>query len=127
MRTLDSVTRAIRRTLLALGCALALGACTTWTELPMPSPATLRELGGPVRVIRHDGYSMELRDVAVRGDTLYGYQAETRVAVPLHELKTMEKRYIDPVRTVGAGVIYGVAAFGTLIFLAINLIDESRT
>lgn len=127
MRTLDSITRAIRRALLALGCAYALGACTTWTELPAPRPATLRELGGPVRVTRHDGYSMELRDVSVRGDTLYGYQSDNRVAVPLHEMKAMQKRYIDPVRTVGAGVIYAVAAFGTLIFLALNLIDESRT
>ncbi len=127
MKSLDSITRAFRRIALALGCALALGACTTWREAPPPAPAALREFDGPVRVIRHDGFSTELRDAYVRGDTLYGYDSKTRVAMPLRDVKAMETRKLDALRSIGAGVAYTVAALGALMVVVFYEMGRSRS
>lgn len=95
MRSLHSITRAFRRIVLALGCALALGACTTWTEAPPPAPSARREISGPVRVVRPDGASVVLHDAYVAGDTLCGFRSGTRMAVPLQSLQAIQRREVD--------------------------------
>lgn len=122
MKFLHSITRALRRLVPALGCALTLGACTTWVEAPPPAPAALTEFSGPIRVIRNDGFAVVLRDAYVRGDTLYGYPpgADTRMAVALQDVRGTRRQELDPLRgfgvlAVGAVVAFGVYAFGTIL------------
>ena len=92
MKLLHSITRAFRRIVPVLGCAFALGACTTWIETPPPTPTAIREFDGPVRITRPDGFSVVLRDAYVTGDTLYGYHSGTRMAVPLRDVVTTHRR-----------------------------------
>jgi hypothetical protein len=129
MRTLDSITRTIRRTTLALGCAFALGACTTWREAPPPGPSTLDEISGPIRVVRPDGFSVELRDAYVTGDTLYGYPPGTgpRIAVPLRDVVTTQRREVDPLRSLGALAAGAAAAFGTYVLMMIYAYSGAST
>jgi hypothetical protein len=122
LRSLDSTTRAFRRTTLALSCALALGACTAWVETPPPAPSPLNEISGPIRIIRDDGFAVVLHDPYVRGDTLYGYPpgTRTRMAVALKDVRTTRRREFDPLRgfgalAVGAVVAFGLYAFGTFV------------
>ncbi|HEU4560071.1 MAG TPA: hypothetical protein VFS20_19630 [Longimicrobium sp.] len=120
MKALHSITRAMRRILLALVCALALGACTTWRERPTPAPATLREFTGPVHVIRHGTYSLVLRDACVKGDTLYGYSDRTRMAVALRDVRAIRRKRIEPIRSVAAGVVGAAVTWATLVFYTLS-------
>ncbi|HEU4560068.1 MAG TPA: hypothetical protein VFS20_19615 [Longimicrobium sp.] len=122
MRSLDSMTRTFRRAILALGCGLALGACTTWVEAPTPAPApdALRKFSSTIRVVQHDGSSVRLRNAYVTGDTPYGHHSGASMAIPLHEVRATRRRELDPFRgfgvlAVGAVVAFGVYVFGTII------------
>lgn len=127
MRSLDSITRAFRRATLALGCALALGACATWVEAPTPAPApdALRKLSSAVRVVQHDGSSVQLRNAYVRGDTLYGYSSETRVAVPLREVAAILRKETELERSSGALAASARVVLTTLLVGIVYFILES--
>lgn len=118
MRSVESTIRACRRIIPALGCALALGACTTWVEAP--APATVDQVSAPLRIIRNDGFAVVLHDAYVKGETLYGHHSGAPLAIPLREVKATRRRELDPFRgfgvlAVGAVVAFGVYAFATII------------
>ena len=115
MRLPDCVTRVLRRILPVLGCALALGACTSWAEVPTPAPAARHEVAGPVRVTRHDGVSLTLRDPYVKGDTLYGNDSEIRTAVALRDVKAIRRREVHALRSAGMVAVVVAAGVGALI------------
>ncbi|HEU4560072.1 MAG TPA: hypothetical protein VFS20_19635 [Longimicrobium sp.] len=109
----------MRRMIPALGCALALGACTSWAQAPAPAPAALHEFEGPVEVVRHDRFSLLLHDAYVKGDTLYGDRAGTRMAVALRDVKAIRRQKVEPLQTAGAVVGATVAAFAALVAVAV--------
>lgn len=127
MRSVEFIIRTFRRTTLALGCAFALGACTTWVEAPTPAPAALHEFPGPVEVIRHGTFSLLLRDAYVKGDTLYGTRAGTRMAVALHDVKAIRRQKSEPLQTFGAVVGVAAAALVTLVVVALYTVDWGGT
>ncbi len=129
MKSLDSITRAFRRIIPMLGCAFALGACTTWVAAPPPGPSALNEISGPIRVVRPDGFSVELRDAYVTGDTLYGYPPGMggRMAVPLREVVATQRREVDPIRSLGAAAAGAAAAFGAYVLLMIYAYSGAST
>ncbi|HEU4560067.1 MAG TPA: hypothetical protein VFS20_19610 [Longimicrobium sp.] len=116
---LESITRTFRRMVPALGCALALGACTTWIEAPSPAPARRHEFSGPVRITRSDGFSVVLNPAYVTGDTLYGYTGGNRIAVPLQDVRTTHRRELDPLRSIGAAAVGAAAAFGAYVVMVL--------
>ena len=127
MRSVESIIRTFRRTTVALGCVVALGACTTWRETPIPAPAALHELTGPVHVIRNNTFSLVLRDAYVKGDTLYGYSGRTRMAVALRDVQAIRRQKSEPLQTIGAVVGVTAAALVTLVVVALYTVDWSGT
>jgi hypothetical protein len=92
--------------------------CRTWQPVPPPSagaPTTLPR----VRVLRADGSRVEVDQVYVRGDTLYGERrtgtapgSREVVAVPVDSVRRVEARRVSGARTgaLAGGVLLGVAA-----------------
>lgn len=124
---LKPITRAFRRIAPALGCALALGACTTWVEAPSPAPAALHEFSGPVRITRSNGFWEVLNPAYVTGDTLYGYTGGNRIAVPLQDVRTTHRRELDPLRSIGAAAVGAVAAFGAYVVMVLYTYGNSNS
>lgn len=127
MRTLNSITAAIHRTTLALGCVVALGACTSWRETPAPAPTAPHEFTGPVHVIRHGTFSLVLRDAHVKGDTLYGYSANTRMAVALSDVQAIRQQGQSALQMVGTVALGAAAAFGAYVLWAFYGMARSRS
>jgi hypothetical protein len=129
MRFLEFIPRATSRT--ALGCLIALSACTTWEGAPPPPPAPSArdEIRGPIRVVRADGFAVVLHDAHVTGDTLYGYRegTGTRMAVPLPEVVTTQRRRIDPLRSLGALAAGAAVVLGAGALLVIHYLGGPNT
>ena len=119
MSSLASITRAMRCMMLAMGCALAPGACTSWIETPPPGPSALHEFAGPVEVVRHGTFSLLLRDAYVKGDTLYGDRAGTRVA--LRGVKAIRRQKSEPLQSLGAVAGVALVAFAALVAAALAM------
>jgi len=117
--------RPVRRALLAAGCALLLGGCVTWSDQPAPLPTVQRTLHGPMRITRGDGYSVTLNEADVRGDSLIGLSTEyRRVAVPLADVKRLERHRTDVLGTVAAAAVVVAAVFGAYVYTVLSLIDD---
>src|SRR4051794_29802343 len=97
-------TRAVRRSVAAMGCALLLGGCTVWEEQMSLTPAASRSIGS-VRLTRPDGSTMVLEDAAVEGDSIVGTRPQTtwRAAVAVADVKKTEVQRVDPASTFWAG------------------------
>ncbi|HET7464162.1 MAG TPA: hypothetical protein VFJ82_23090 [Longimicrobium sp.] len=118
--------RPLRRAILAAGCALPLAACGTWREQPRPLPAPRRSIPGLVRITRGDGSAIELNEAEVRGDSLVGLSSTTyrRVAMPLGQVKTVERRRTDLVGSIAVAAVVIAAAFGTYAYAILSVIDD---
>ncbi|HET7464158.1 MAG TPA: hypothetical protein VFJ82_23070 [Longimicrobium sp.] len=106
----NRLTRAVHRSIAALGCALLLGACTTWSEQSSPTPAMSRPVKH-VRLTRTDGTVVMLEEASVQGDSIVGTPPLTtgRAAVALADVKKAEIRRIDPSATVWTvGIVAGL-------------------
>lgn len=116
--------RPSRLSILALCCALASSACSTWEDHSAPAPTTGHTIGA-VRLTLADGSAVVLKDAVVRGDSIVGSPSETTVetAIALADVKKTELRRIDPASTfwtvflgvgaVVAGWVYVVTHSGT--------------
>jgi len=117
------ITRTVRRSMVALGSALLLGACTTWTEAPNPSPFSSRVIRGPLRIVRNDGFSIVLEDVSVRNDSVVGHEAgddAALVAVALSDVRRTQSQQVEPVKSLGVLLVGAAAAFGAYVYMLIT-------
>lgn len=115
------LTRFVWKVLLCLA-PLALGACAGWK--PAPGNVTeivQREGWAAMRFTVQDGRTVVVRDPAVRGDSVYGWQplrspkeSLEPVALALADIVSSEREAVDPGST-------GFAAFvaGSLVFVAV--------
>lgn len=103
--------------LVAAGCALPLGACTTWRDQPPPLPTVRRTIDGPVRVTRRDGYSIVLDAADVRGDSIVGISQlqKRRVSIALDDATRVEQRRDNVIGTVALVVSITAAALGLYV------------
>jgi hypothetical protein len=71
------------------------GGCRTWTAQPSVAKAvSVTPQQGPVRVTKANDSTVILFDVAVSGDSLIGFTGTdslTRLAIPVAEVKQLEK------------------------------------
>lgn len=117
--------RPLRRTILAAGCALLLGACATWSEQVTPQPAAQRTLHGTVRITRGNGRSITLNEADVRGDSLVGLSTEFRHAsIPLAQVKRLDRRRTDVVGTIAAAAVVVAAVFSVYAIAILSVVDD---
>lgn len=112
--------------MVALACALTLGACTTWAEAPNPSPFSTHVNPGPVRIVRNDGFSVVAEDVSVRNDSVVGHEQghdDRLIAVALADVKTTQQPSMDPARSLGVALVSAAAAFGAYCYLILANLD----
>jgi hypothetical protein len=87
----------------ALGVALCAGACTDWVKETVPAPPVpLRSMKGPVRVTLRDRTTVELVNVVIATDSLFGRSADVALihrAYHLREVTLIEEKKKSPVRT----------------------------
>jgi hypothetical protein len=92
--------------------------CRTWRAVPPPSAGAPTALPR-VRVLRLDGSRVEVGQVNVRRDTLYGERRAAIasgyrevVAVPVDSVRRLEARRVSAARTgaLAGGILLGVAA-----------------
>lgn len=120
------ITRTLRRSIAALGCALLLGGCTTWAEAPNLGPSSTAVVKGPLRIMRADGFWIEMEDVSVRNDSLVGHKAGNDwlpVAVALSDVKMTQRQDVDPLASVGVALVAVAAGFGAYVYLLITHLD----
>ncbi len=88
---------------------LWLNACYTWRPVELAPTPTFRETER-IRVVRSDGTRTELAAPLIVDDSLVGHRSRpvTRVAIPTTDIKRVEVRKLNGVRT--ALVVGGVAA-----------------
>jgi hypothetical protein len=104
---------------------IQLSACTSWrVQNAPPQQFTVQDASKPIRVVRRNGAALTLQGTRVSGDTLYGTNkrygvADSLVAIPLSEIRTIEVRQGSTGKTVGliAGITVGVAGAIVLFFV----------
>ena len=102
--------------------ALWLTACYTWRPVQLaPTPAFHEK--DRVRVVRSNGSRTELASPSVVDDSLVGLgrKPETRVAVPMTEVRRVETRQLSTVRTVLL-----VAGVAVAVYLAVGAYAASQ-
>jgi hypothetical protein len=107
------VPNRIRR-IAVMGLATLATACTTWQPQTSPVPeAVAADRDRNVRLLLHDGTSLELSEVAMVGDTLTGASISgadtTRWRLASERIARLEVRRANPAGTV-ALVVVGVGA-----------------
>ena len=113
-------TRAGRRLVVALSCALMLCACTMWEEQAFPAPTANRPIK-TVRLTRTDGTTVVLENAMVRDDSIVGRRGlALGYAVALADVKKTEIQHIDPAATFWTGAIGLAAGFFGFIYLALS-------
>jgi hypothetical protein len=97
-----------------------LAGCQSWRNSSHPLPQVLADQPSQVRVTRNDGGRFTLRRPRLSGDTLVGdltsSAASGTIAVPLSEVRSLEVRRFNGLKT--AGLIAGVGATAILIAAA---------
>jgi len=115
----------MRIRVLSAAALLSLSACTSWHAQTGPAlQVVARHERGPVRVVRNDGSVLVLRTPSVVGDSLVGVGGSPprRTSVALADVKRVDARELDPLKTGGAtvgallaaGVVGLIVAFGVL-------------
>lgn len=122
----NRITRTVRRSMVALGCSLLLGACTTWTEAPNLSPSSTAVIKGPLRIVRNDGFSIDMEDVSVRNDSLVGHKAGNDwllISVALADVKMTQRQDVDPLGSLGVALVGVAAGFGAYVYFVLTHLD----
>ncbi len=91
----------------------ALGGCSTWGRRPAPIQPHRQFVRGPVRVTRTDGSRIVLDRVTFGADGVTGREharPHARIAIPASEVRRVEARRADPLRT-SAVVLLTLGAF----------------
>lgn len=105
-----------RLTLASLPLLFALGACTTWVTEPVPAaPAPMRSMRGPVRVTVVSQGAIDMVNVVIATDSLFGRSADValvRYAFPLRDVTRIEEKHKNAVLTIVA-----VGAVVAVLFL----------
>jgi hypothetical protein len=116
----------IRTLPLVVAVAAALStACHSWRTPSTPAAETLARSPNEVRVTRNDYSQLTLHRPRLSGDTLIGERIASQavtVSVPLADIRSIEVRRFDGLKT--AGLIAGVGATAILIAAAAG--DESE-
>jgi hypothetical protein len=90
--------------LAGLALVIALGACTTWAMESIPAPpAPMRSMRGPVRVTVAGQGAIEMVNVVVATDSLFGRSADValvRYAFPLRDVTRIEEKKKNALLTV---------------------------
>jgi hypothetical protein len=105
-------SRIPRHLALALPLIAALAACGSWSRRPVPTRAHEQFVTGPVRVTRTDGPPIVLERVTIGADSVIGREharPHARVAIPASDVRRVEARRADPLRT-SAVVILSLGA-----------------
>lgn len=121
---MPSPSRILRHLALPL---IALGACSTWSRRPAPTRAHEQFLTGPVRVTRTDGSPIVLDRVTIGADSVIGREhasPHARVAIPASEVRGVEARRVDPLRT-SAVVILSLGAAAAVVAAFMTHTDAS--
>jgi hypothetical protein len=95
-------SRILRHLALALPLIATLGACSTWSRRPAPTRPHEQFRTGPVRVTRTDGSTIVLDRVTIGADSVIGRdhaRPHARVAIPASDVRRVEARRVDPLRT----------------------------
>lgn len=107
-----------RRFRLALALPLlAATGCATWSQRSASAGAQDETYAGTVRVTRADGESIVLDRVTVGVDSVVGIDRgsrHARVAIPASEVRRLESRKSQPVRTAALAAVGMVAAFAAV-------------
>ena len=92
---------------------VGLPGCMRWKEVPAPKPLTPPNvIANRSRVRLTTGQSVEFLTLVVAPDSLFGVRnnlARTRLTVSLDQVRRIEVRHKDPVRTLAG---FGVILFG---------------
>ena len=92
---------------------VGLPGCMRWKEVPAPKPLTPPNvIANRSRVRLTTGQSVEFLTLVVAPDSLFGVRnnlARTRLTVSLDQVRRIEVRHKDPVRTLA---VFGVILFG---------------
>ncbi len=112
-----TVPRRVARSLLLLGVVLCSG-CYTW-QWTGPPP---QDHPSGVRVTRQDSSTLVLHSARVAQDTLVGStrpepSAPANVQIPIREVRKIEQRRVDPVRT---GALIAALPAVTVVWLILS-------
>jgi hypothetical protein len=105
--------------LLVAVTAALVTACHSWRTPPSPVAETLADRPDEVRITRNDHSQLTLHRPRLSGDTLIGERIASQpvtVSVPLGDIRSIEVRRFDGLKT--AGLIAGVGATAILIAAA---------
>jgi hypothetical protein len=104
----------------ALVASTVLTACRSWRSSTVPLPQVVASQPSQVRVTRNDGGRFTLQRPRLSGDTLLGELASSSatgtIAVALSEIRSMEVRRFDGLKT--AGLIAGIGVTAILVAAA---------
>jgi uncharacterized membrane protein (UPF0136 family) len=104
----------IRRLALVLPLLATVGGCATWSQRSASAQAQDETYAGTVRVTRADGRAIVLDRVTVGADSVVGLDRASphgRVAIPAAEVRRLESRKPQPVRTAALAAVGAIAAF----------------
>lgn len=100
-----------------VGLAAILSGCVTWRQIPVPTPPAPPNVVTDVSRVRlRNGQSAEFLTLVVATDSLFGIRnnlARTRMAVSYDQVRRIEVRKKDPIRTLGVITLVVVAAAWT--------------
>lgn len=120
---MQTSTRHTRRLALVLPLLAAAGGCATWSRQSTSArQARYETYAGTVRVTRTNGESIVLDRVTVGVDSVVGldHGSRTRVAIPASDVRRLESRRVEPVRTAGLVVLAAAAAVGAVFALGVH-------
>lgn len=115
-------SRRIRRIALALPLLAATG-CATWSQRSSSVGSQDVTYAGTMRVTRADGGSIVLDRVTIGVDSVVGIDhasPRARVAIPTSEVRRLESRKVEPVRTGALVVLAAAAAVGAIYAFGVH-------
>lgn len=117
-----TVPRHIRGIALALPLLAAAG-CATWSQRSSSVGSQDVTYAGTMRVTRADGGSIVLDRVTIGVDSVVGIDHASppaRVAIPTSEVRRLESRKVEPVRTGALVVLAAAAAVGAIYAFGVH-------
>ncbi len=110
-------TRFFRLVVFPLTLMAFLSACHKWVPLNAPvEDAVAASRLESVRITMSDGRILELKNAIVEGDSVIGF-APQRIALPVEQVQTVERRKTDALGIVG--LIVGIGVASNLVVLAV--------